>query len=76
MKKFKVGGKKEDTKRKFLQFAEGETKIEWQPIVTTEVVQSNLNPIYLKSFTFASANYLNIELKVEVYQTFTGKALP
>ena len=62
----------QDNRRKFKKFEAGERKVEWQEILTTELVMGSINPIYLRSFTFSSANYAKIQIKMEVWQSNTG----
>ena len=68
--------KKKANKRVFRKFAEGEEKIEWQAVMTTEVVAGETNPVYLRTYQFSSSNYLQVQMKAEVYQTLDGKVLP
>ena len=65
--------KKEESKRQFKRFVEGEKKLEWQLTEVTEIVIADFNPIYLKTFTLSSANFMQIEVKVEIYLSITGK---
>jgi len=48
---------------------EEESKIEWILKLKTEIVFSDSDPIYLKSFSFTSVNYAGIRVKAEIYHT-------
>ena len=41
--------------------------------MTTELVANDANPIYLSQFTFSSANFLQIEFKVEIFASKNGR---
>ena len=44
--------------------------------MTSELVIGSINPIYLRSFVFSSANFGQIELKAQIYQSHSGATLP
>lgn len=39
----------------------------------TEVAVGEINPVFLTSYSFNSANFLQIHMKVELYYSITGK---
>ena len=71
--KINANKKKLGNRRVFKQFAEGEEKIEWQKVMSTEIAVGEINPVYLASYSFNSANFLQIHMKVEIYYSITGK---
>ena len=44
--------------------------------MVSEVAISESNPIYLKAFQFSSANIHQIQLKIEIWLSITGKTTP
>ena len=58
---------KQSNRRVFKKFADGEKKVEWQTVMTSEVAVSDVNPRYLRAYQFSPSNVLKVELRVEVY---------
>lgn len=59
-------------RREFKKFLTDERKVEWEKCMTSELVVNDVSPIYLSGFSFNSANFPQIEFKIEIYASHRG----